>query len=113
MAWAAPVDKKYFKVNNGFLAYNPTLYPKTKHHPGVDYPTLGDTRAAVYACGDGLVIFTCSQYDSSRVSMYANFLGNCVAIYIPSAGFSFLYCHLSDFGFAGMLIHDKFQRECR
>ena len=83
--WYAPIRVDKFICTRPFLEFNDVDYPKTKHHPGVDYGTQGKADVPLYFCADGEVIE--SGFD-------AKFLGNYFFFYVPEADRTFAYFHL-------------------
>jgi len=84
--WCAPIrPDKFIKCTRPFLEFNDVDYPKTKHHPGVDYGTKGETDVPLYFCADGEVIE--SSFDPK-------FLGNYFFFYVPEVDRTFAYFHL-------------------
>ena len=89
-AWSSPVPAKYFVVSQPYLNEDWTLYPKFGHHTGVDYGGHGQTGIPLFACADGEII-----YRDVADSAWGASLGNHAALYVPSVGQSFLYCHMA------------------
>ena len=85
--WSIPIRVDKFICTRPFLEFNDVDYPKTKHHPGVDYGTQGDAKVPLYFCADGEVIE--SGFDQK-------FLGNYFFFYVPEVDRTFAYFHLPD-----------------
>lgn len=90
LSWARPVPAEYFIVSQPYLNEDWTLYPKFGHHTGVDYGGHGHTGIPLFACADGEII-----YRDVASSSWGASLGNHAALYVPSVGQSFLYCHMA------------------
>lgn len=84
--WHPPIRADKFIVYQEFLAPDPETYPKTGHHPGVDYRTKGEDNVPLYFCTDGEVIESGSHKQ----------FGNYFFFYVPKADRTFVYFHLRD-----------------
>ncbi len=84
--WFAPIRADKFKVFQKFLQPDADTYPKTGHHPGVDYSTKQENGVPLYFCADGEVIESGS---------HAQF-GNYFFFYVPEVDRTFVYFHLRD-----------------
>ncbi len=84
--WFYPIRADKFLVTQKFLNPDSTTYPKTGHHPGVDYGTQGEDNVPLYFCADGEVI----------ESGVHNSFGNYFFYYVPDVDRTFVYFHLRD-----------------
>lgn len=94
MRWHLPTPKEFFIVTQAYLAEDWQLYPKFGHHTGVDYgghetPPAGGVPLFAVAAGEII-------YSDTASSAWGQVLGNHLALYVPAAKCSFLYCHLED-----------------
>lgn len=86
--WHTPIrSDKFVKCTRPFLEFNDVDYPKTKHHPGVDYGTKGEADVPLYFCADGEII---------ESGLDPKFLGNYFFFYVPEVDRTFAYFHLRD-----------------
>lgn len=84
MLWHPPIRVDKFKITQKFLNPDKVNYPKTGHHPGVDYGTQGELSVPLYFCADGEIIET-------GVNQFA---GNYFYYYIPEVDRTLVYFHL-------------------
>ncbi|MEK7567778.1 MAG: SH3 domain-containing protein [Patescibacteria group bacterium] len=84
--WFKPIRSDKFVVTQGFLVPDSVNYPKTGHHPGVDYGTQGEDDVPLYFCSDGEVI---------EIGINNSF-GNYFFYYANEVDKTFLYFHLRD-----------------
>ncbi len=84
--WFAPIRIDKFKLTQKFFEVDAVSYPKTGHHPGVDYGTQGQDNVPLYYCTSGEVI-------ESGVSPS---FGNYFFYYVSEVDRTFLYFHLRD-----------------
>lgn len=84
--WFAPIRIDKFKITQPFLNPDATSYPKTGHHPGVDYGTQSELNVPIYFCADGEVI----------ENGFSNSFGNYFFYYVAEVDRTFLYFHLKD-----------------
>lgn len=89
--WNYPLPKDYFIPSQTYLNEDWKLYPKFGYHTGVDYGGHGRSDVPIFACTNGEIV-----YREVATSDWGKYLGNHVAIYVPSVNKSFLYCHLKD-----------------
>lgn len=85
--WVPPIRVDKFKITQAFLVPDSVNYPKTGHHPGVDYGTQGETNIPVYFCADGFVIESASNHQ---------YFGNYFFYYVPEVDRTFVYFHLKN-----------------
>lgn len=83
-AWSRPIRADKFKITQAFLAPDAVTYPRTGHHPGVDYGTQGEDGVQLYYVADGEVI---------ESGVHAQF-GNYFFFYVPEVDRTFVYFHL-------------------
>ena len=84
--WFAPIRKNKFVVTQKFLNPDSVTYPKTGHHPGVDYGTQGEDNVTLYFCADGEVI------ESGSHAVFGNYF----FYHVPEVDRTFVYFHLKD-----------------
>ncbi|HDY89099.1 MAG TPA: M23 family metallopeptidase [bacterium] len=90
--WYVPTPENHFTVpSQYYLKEDWELYGKFGHHTGTDYGGRGKIGIPLFCCADGEII-----YRNVANSAWGKFLGNHIAIYIPSVDKSFLYCHMAD-----------------
>lgn len=83
--WNTPIRADKFTITQVFLAPDSVSYPRTGHHPGVDYGTQGDLNVPLYFCADGEII------ENGKDHQY---FGNYFFYYVPEVGKTFVYFHL-------------------
>ncbi len=84
--WYTPIRYDKFKITQTFLSPDPATYPKTGHHPGVDYGTQGEQNVPLFFCTSGEVI---------ENGVHPQF-GNYFFFYVASVDRTFVYFHLRD-----------------
>ncbi len=84
--WFAPIRADKFVITQKFLNPDPATYPKTGHHPGVDYGTQGEDNVPLYFCADGEVI------ESGSHSVFGNYF----FYYVTEVDRTFVYFHLKN-----------------
>ena len=82
--WFAPIRSDKFKLTQKFLEPDVVTYPKTGHHPGVDYGTQGADDVPLYFCADGEVI------ESGQHVQFGNYF----FYYVSQVDRTFAYFHL-------------------
>ncbi len=95
VTWYLPVKSEKAVMTSGYMVVNWTDYPKTGHHPGVDYDVPGDEDVQLQFCGNGDVV---DRGEFSNIQRYplAKWLGNYFFLYVPSIDRTFLYAHLRE-----------------
>lgn len=89
--WHIPTHQDHFHTpSQSYLQEDWELYGKFGHHTGVDYGGRKKTGLPLFACADGELI-----YREVADSAWGKFLGHHAALYVPSVGKSFLYCHMA------------------
>lgn len=90
--WHVPTSEKHFVTpSQPYLQEDWTLYERFGLHTGVDYGGLRQPGLPIFACADGEIV-----YSAPVSSPWGVFLGNHLALYVPSEDKSFLYCHLAE-----------------
>jgi len=84
--WHPPIRADKFNLTQQFLEPDAVTYPKTGHHPGVDFGTQGDLSVPTFFCADGEVI---------ESGVHTQF-GNYFFYYVPEVDRTFVYFHLRD-----------------
>lgn len=81
--WYSPIEDRFFKVTQEWLAHDAESYPKTQTHPGVDFGTQGTKNVKLFFCADGEVI----------ESGFHKSFGNYFFYFVESVNKTFVYFH--------------------